>query len=69
MKNLKPTDLRGKSVEELEKLVAEERAALFGARRDQVFRRLTDTTSLKVRRHNIARMLTVIGEKKRQEKA
>ncbi|CAN5446109.1 hypothetical protein BH11ARM2_BH11ARM2_33900 [soil metagenome] len=69
MKNLKSADLRGKSVEELEKLVVEERAALFTSRRDQVFRRLTDTTSLKVRRHNIARMLTIIGEKKRGDKA
>ncbi|RYG46878.1 50S ribosomal protein L29 [bacterium] len=69
MKNLKPADLRGKSVEELEQLVAEERAALFAARRDQVFRRLTDTASLSVRRHNIARALTIIGEKQRGSKA
>jgi large subunit ribosomal protein L29 len=30
-----------------------------------VFRKTTDTTGLKTRRHNIARILTVIGEKKR----
>ncbi|RYG32057.1 50S ribosomal protein L29 [bacterium] len=65
MKNLKAADLRGKSVEELEQLVKDERAALFASRRDQVFRRLTDTASLSVRRHNIARALTIIGEKKR----
>lgn len=64
MKNLKASELREKSVPELEKLEREERANLYSARRDLVFRRLTDTTSLKVRRHNIARILTVIQEKK-----
>ncbi len=35
------------------------------ARRDLVFRQITDTSTIKVRRHNIARILTVIDEKKR----
>jgi large subunit ribosomal protein L29 len=65
MKGVKPTDLRSKSVPELEALVLEERAALYRARRDLVFRRITDTASLKVQRHNIARILTIINEKKR----
>lgn len=65
MKALKAADLREKSVPELEAMVAEERAALYKARRDLVFRQITDTASLKVRRHNIARMLTVIEEKRR----
>jgi ribosomal protein L29 len=65
MKDNKAADLRDKTVPELEAMVAQERAALYKARRDLVFRQMTDTTSLKVRRHNIARMLTVIGEKKR----
>jgi ribosomal protein L29 len=64
MKDLKPTELRDKSVPELEELVLQERAALYKARRDLVFRQMTDTSSLKVRRHNIARMLTIISEKK-----
>ncbi|MGE0002056.1 MAG: 50S ribosomal protein L29, partial [Fimbriimonadaceae bacterium] len=54
-----------KSVPELEKLIAEERAALYKARRDLVFRQQTDTSKIKVHRHNIARMLTLISEKKR----
>jgi len=66
MKDNKVTELRDKSVPELEQMVAEARADLYRARRDLVFRRLTDTTSLKVRRHNIARILTVISEKKRE---
>lgn len=65
MKDIKAADLREKSVPELENMVIEERAALYKARRDLVFRQMTDTTSLKVRRHNIARILTVIAEKKR----
>lgn len=65
MKDLKTKDLRDKSVPELETMLAEEKAALYIARRDLVFRRLTDTASLKVRRHNIARINTLIAEKKR----
>lgn len=65
MKALKAKEYRDKSVPELEQLVAEERAALYKARRDLVFRQMTDVASLKVRRHNIARLLTLINEKKR----
>jgi len=68
MKALKAAELREKSVPELEELVRQERAALYKARRDLVFRQLTDTASLKVRRHNIARLLTLIEEKKRGQK-
>lgn len=65
MKDNKTSDLRDKSVPELEELVNQERAALYKARRDLVFRQMTDTASLKVRRHNIARLLTIISEKQR----
>ncbi len=65
MKAIKAADLRDKSVPELEEMVRQERASLFKARRDLVFRQLTDTASIKVRRHNIARLLTVIEEKQR----
>jgi large subunit ribosomal protein L29 len=65
MKDTKTTELREKSVPELEQLVRDERANLYKARRDLVFRRITDTASVKVRRHNIARMMTLIAEKKR----
>ncbi len=67
MKATKTSELREKSVEELEQLVLDERANLYKARRDLVFRRVTDTESLKTRRHNIARMLTLITEKKKGE--
>lgn len=65
MKDLKSSDLRDKSVPELEEMLAMERADLYKARRDLVFRKITDTASIKVRRHNIARILSVINEKKR----
>jgi ribosomal protein L29 len=68
MKAIDVKELRKKDVAELEKMVDEARAALFKARRDLVFRRVTDTASLKVQRHNIARILTVIGEKQREGK-
>jgi large subunit ribosomal protein L29 len=65
MKDTKTSDLREKSVPELEAMIREERANLYKARRDLVFRRITDTASVRVRRHNIARILTLIAEKKR----
>lgn len=65
MKALKANELRDKSVPELEELVKGERASLYRARRDLVFRQTTDIASLKTRRHNIARLLTLINEKKR----
>lgn len=67
MKDLKATDLRAKTVPELEEMLRLERASLYKARRDLVFRQITDTASVKARRHNIARIMTVIAEKKRGE--
>ena len=64
MKDLKAKELRSKSVPELEEMLTKERQDLFTARRDLVFRRITDTASLKIRRHNIARIMTVITESK-----
>ncbi|MEQ1823596.1 MAG: 50S ribosomal protein L29 [Fimbriimonadaceae bacterium] len=65
MKDTKTSELRDKTVPELEGLLLAERAALYKARRDLVFRQVTDTSTIKVRRHNIARILTLIDEKKR----
>ena len=65
MKSFKSSELREKSVPELEEMLAQEKASLYNARRDLVFRQLTDTASIKARRHNIARINTVITEKQR----
>jgi large subunit ribosomal protein L29 len=65
MKDLKRNELVDKTVPELEEMLLQERAALYRARRDLVFRQIRDTTGLKIRRHNMARILTMISEKKR----
>lgn len=63
MKSYKPAELRTKTVEELLKMVAEERAAMYQARKAMVFRQSSDTASQKTRKHNVARLLTLIKEK------
>ncbi|MGH2638865.1 MAG: 50S ribosomal protein L29 [Rhabdochlamydiaceae bacterium] len=62
MKDLKASELKNKSVAELYEMVTNERAAMYKARTDLVFRKTTDTASMKTRRHNIARMLTVVSQ-------
>ena len=62
MKDLKMRELRGKSEADLTEMLAQERAALYQTRRDLVFRKTTDTTSMKTRRHNIARIMTLVTE-------
>jgi len=68
MKNLKPADLKGKSSADLEAMLVSERAGLFQTRRDLVFRKVQDTASLKIRRHNIARIMTLLNSQKREGK-
>lgn len=65
MKNLKNSDLRAKSLDELRTMALEEKAALFVMRRDLVFRKTTDLAGKKTRRHNIARIMTMITEKEK----
>lgn len=65
MKALNVSELRGSSVEDLEKSLLQHQAELYQARKDLVFRRITDTSSMKIRRHNIARILTIMTEKKK----
>ncbi len=69
MKGNKASDLRGKTAEELTQMIAAEKAAMYQTRRDMVFRQTTDTAGLTTRRHNIARILTVLSEKARAETA
>lgn len=68
MKGTKAKDLRGKSTDELNQMIADEQKALHKARRELVFRQTTDTAGIKTRRNNIARVLTVLGEKQREAK-
>lgn len=69
MKAVKVSELKSKTVAELEAMVLEEKASLFKTRRDMAFRQTSDTAGYKTRRHNIARMLTLITEKKGAENA
>lgn len=67
MKALKARDLREKTIRELEEMAEKERAALYDLRRRLALRETQDTSSVKTTRHNIARILTVLSEKKREE--
>jgi large subunit ribosomal protein L29 len=66
MKAISLKQLRESSLEELEKSLLQHQADLYMARKDLVFRRVTDTSSMKIRRHNIARIHTVMTEKKKE---
>lgn len=68
MKHLKPSDLKDKSADDLQAMLLSERAGLFQTRRDLVFRKVQDQASLKIRRHNIARIMTRLNEVKREGK-
>lgn len=67
MKALKTRDLREKTISELEEMVEKERAALYDLRRRLALRETQDTSAVKATRHNIARILTVLTEKMREE--
>lgn len=64
MKAMKAQELRDKKVDELETMLKKEEMNLFELRRKAGFRELKDTTSMKVQRHNIARIHTVLTQKR-----
>ncbi|MDQ2985927.1 MAG: 50S ribosomal protein L29 [Armatimonadota bacterium] len=68
MKALNAKELRGKKLEDLQDMLNRERAALYEDRRKLVFREDKDTNVVKNRRHNVARILTLITEMKRGNK-
>ena len=68
MKALSTKELRGKKLEDLQNLLDKERGALFEDRRKLAFREGKDTNVVKNRRHNVARILTIITEMKRGSK-
>ncbi|HWP31702.1 MAG TPA: 50S ribosomal protein L29 [Fimbriimonadales bacterium] len=67
MKPLRTKELREKTLEELEEMLQNERLALFELRRKMALRDLKDVKSVMMQRHNIARILTVITEKRKEE--
>jgi len=66
MKGIKAGTLRDKTVAELEDELEKERAALFNVRRQIIFGQVKDFMSVKGHRKNIARILTVLTDKKRE---
>jgi ribosomal protein L29 len=68
MKALSIKELRGKKLEELQDLLTKERGALFEDRRKLAFREGKDTNVVKNRRHNVARILTLITEMEKGSK-
>lgn len=68
MKTLSTKELRGKSLDELQNILNKERGALYEDRRKLAFREGKDTNIVRNRRHNVARILTLITEMKRGSK-
>ena len=68
MKELSVKALREKNVKELNETLEKERAALYDTRRKLTFREIKDTNTVRQHRHNIARILTLIGEKEQDKK-
>jgi len=63
---MKASELRKKTLPELFKLLDEERNKLFKLRMDKALGKLKQTHLLKMTRKNIARILTVINEIRRE---
>lgn len=64
---LNPSDLRSKSVEELNKLLADQRAQLISLRQKGLSGSIESPAKVREIRKNIARILTIIKEKSRSE--
>jgi len=65
MKAMKVEDLRKMAVEEIRTKVAESREEMMKLRFQQVNGQLTDSSTLRTLRRNIARMESILGESER----
>ncbi|MCL6439385.1 MAG: 50S ribosomal protein L29 [Rubrobacteraceae bacterium] len=63
---MKTAEIRGLDVEELEQRVAEARRELFNLRFQHATGQLKNTGQLREVRRNIARLLTVLNQKKQE---
>ncbi len=63
---MKPAEVRELDVEELQRRVAETRRELFNLRFQHATGQLENTGQLKEVRKNIARLLTVLNQKERE---
>jgi large subunit ribosomal protein L29 len=61
---MKPSEIRDLKIEEIETKLADDRHELMNLRFQQVSGQLTDSSRLRSLRRNIARMMTIVGERK-----
>ena len=61
---MKPSEIRDLKIEEIETKLADAREELMNLRFQQVSGQLTDASKLRSVRRNIARMITIAGERK-----
>jgi large subunit ribosomal protein L29 len=67
MKGMKPSELRDKNIEDLAEELAKEREALYNVRRQIIFGQVKDVMSVRGHRKNIAKLMTVITQKQRED--
>jgi len=61
---MKPSEIRDLKIEEIETKLADARESLMNLRFRQVSGELTDSSQLRFVRRDIARMITIAGERK-----
>jgi large subunit ribosomal protein L29 len=66
MKPLKPEQLRKMTTRELEEELDKLRTELYRQRVQQAVRQIKDTAAVRITRRNIARIQTVLNEKRHQ---
>jgi len=69
MKSVKPSELRNMKSGEIETKLTDAREELMKLRFQQVTGQLTDTSHLRILRHEIARMQTILKEQAKSEVA
>ncbi len=69
MKPLKPDQLRRMTTQELEQELEKLRNELYRLRVQQAVRQLKDTAAMRITRRNIARIQTILNERRRSTPA
>ncbi len=69
MKPLKPDQLRRMTTQELEQELDKLRNELYRLRVQQAVRQLKDTAAMRITRRNIARIQTILNERRRSASA
>lgn len=61
---MKPSEIRDLKIEEIEAKLADKREELMNLRFQQVSGQLTDSSQLRLVRRDIARLMSILGERK-----